>query len=117
MGTHDVVCDTFVAITQNVNFHLRQEQLHALLSTMFNSSYQEVDIVLTKDGICILINIVIVDPTQMDLLPQSCATQRFVTFDVTQAKERNYRNQHPIDQFFLSIIKVFGCLHKQIDVF
>jgi hypothetical protein len=65
---------------------------------MFNSSYQEVDIVLTKDDIRILINIVIVDPTtQMNLFPQSCATQRFVTFDVTQAKKRNYHNQHPID--------------------
>jgi hypothetical protein len=117
MGTHNAIYNTFVAIAQNVNFHLGQEQLHAFFSTMFNSTYQQVDIVLTKDDIRILVNIVIVDPTQMDLLPQSCATQRFITFDVIQAKKRNYRNQHPIDQFFFLVIKVFGCLHKQTDVF
>jgi hypothetical protein len=42
---------------------------------------------LIKDGICTLINVVIVDPTQVDLLPQSCTTQRFATSDATQAKK------------------------------
>jgi hypothetical protein len=32
----------------------------------------------TKNDIRILANIVIVDPTQADLLPQSCKTQGFV---------------------------------------
>ncbi len=63
MGTHDAVCNIFVTIAQNVNFHIRQEQLHALPSTTFNSSYQQVHIVLTKDGNCTLANIVIADPT------------------------------------------------------
>jgi hypothetical protein len=94
-----------------------RKHLHAFPSTMFNFAYQQVDIVFTKDGICTLADIVIVDPTQMDLLPQFCAIQRFATSNVIQAKEKNYCNQHPIDQFFLSAIKIFGCLHKQIDVF
>ncbi len=47
-----------------------------------NSFGQWVDIVFTKDGICILVYVVIVDPTWADLLPQSCATQEFVAFDV-----------------------------------
>jgi hypothetical protein len=63
-----------------------QEQLHALPSTMFNSSRQWIDIVLTKDGICTLANIVIVDPTRACLLPQSCATQGLTTFETTQTK-------------------------------
>jgi hypothetical protein len=37
--------------------------------------------------------------------------------DVAQAKEKNYRNQHPIDQFFPVAIEVFGCLHKHAYVF
>jgi hypothetical protein len=38
MGTHNEVCNTFVAIVRNVGFHMGREQLHALLATMFNSS-------------------------------------------------------------------------------
>jgi hypothetical protein len=53
----------------------------------------------------------------VDLLPQSCATQGFATLDVTQAKERNFCNRHPINQFFSLTIEVFGCLHKHADVF
>jgi hypothetical protein len=37
--------------------------------------------------------------------------------DVVQAKERNYCNQHPIDQFLPLTIEVFDCLHKHADVF
>jgi hypothetical protein len=53
----------------------------------------------------------------VDLLPQSCTTQRFATSNATQAKEKSYRNWHPIDQFRLLIIEIFGCLHKHVDVF
>jgi hypothetical protein len=48
--------------------------------------------VFSKDGIRTLVEVVIVDPTRADLLPQSCATQGFTTFDVAQAKERSYHN-------------------------
>jgi hypothetical protein len=43
--------------------------------------------VLTKDGICTLVNIVIVDSTQKDLLHQFCTTQGFVAFDAAHAKK------------------------------
>jgi len=52
----------------------------------------------------------------MDLLPRSCTTQGFTVFNVVQAKERNYRNEHPINEFFPLAIEVFGCLHKHADV-
>jgi hypothetical protein len=71
----------------------------------------------TKDGICTLADILIVDSTQIDLFPYSCLTQRFVAFDATQTKERNYRNWHPNIQFFLLTIEIFGCLHKHADMF
>jgi hypothetical protein len=73
--------------------------------------------VLTKDGICTLVDIVIINPTRVDLLPQSCATQRFATFDATQAKKQSYCNRHPVDQFLPLVVEVFGGLHKQMDVF
>jgi hypothetical protein len=40
MKTYNVVHDTFVAITQDVNFHVGWKQLHAFPSTTFNSSCQ-----------------------------------------------------------------------------
>jgi hypothetical protein len=73
--------------------------------------------VFTKDGICTLADVVIANLTQVDLLPQSCATQGFVTSDVVQAKKRNYHNQRPINQFLPLAIEVFGCLHKHANVF
>jgi len=36
---------------------------------------------------------------------------------VVQAKETNYFNRHPTDQFFPLAIEIFGRLHKQADVF
>jgi hypothetical protein len=84
---------------------------------MFNSFCWQIDIVFTKDDICTLVGVIIVDPMQADLLPWSCATQGFDAFNVAQAKKMNYHDWHPIDQFVPLTIEVFGCLHKQADVF
>jgi hypothetical protein len=78
------------------------------LSITLNSSCQQINIVLTKDRIHILTNIVITDPTRADLLFWSCTTQGFVAFDATQAKEKSYRNWHPPDQFLPFATKVLG---------
>jgi hypothetical protein len=43
---------------------------------------------LTKNEVCTLVNIVIVNPTCANLLPQFCTTQRFVASDVAQAKKK-----------------------------
>jgi hypothetical protein len=60
----------------------------------------------TKDGIHILINVVICDSTCVDLFLWSCTTQKFIASNVTQIKEKNYYNQHPINQFFLSLTEI-----------
>jgi hypothetical protein len=67
--THDAIHDTFVAITQDVGFHVGQKQLYVFPSTMFHSFLQQINIVLTKNGIRTLVDITIVDPTQANLLP------------------------------------------------
>jgi len=115
--THDVICDIFPTITQDVGFHMGREQLHVFPSITFNSFCWQVDMVLTEDEICTLINFVIIDPTQTDLLSQSCAIWGFVAFDVIQAQKRGYCDQHPIDQFLPLTIEIFECLHKQVYVF
>jgi hypothetical protein len=68
--------------------------------------------VFTKDNICTLFNVDIVDLTRANLLPQSCATLKFVASDVVQAKERSYHDYHHVDQFLPLAVEVFGCLHK-----
>jgi hypothetical protein len=68
MKTHDAIHNIFVAIAQDVGFHVRQKQLHVLPSTMFNSSCRQIDIVFTNDGICILVDFVIADPMPTNLL-------------------------------------------------
>jgi hypothetical protein len=117
MGTHDAICDTFVVITRDVDFHVKWKQLHALLSTTFHSFHWWVDIMLTKDGIHTLVNVVIANPTWVDLLHQSYATKKFVTFEIIQVKEKSYHDWHPIDHFLILTIEMFGCLNKQADVF
>jgi hypothetical protein len=75
---HDPIHNTFVAIAWNVGFHVGQKQLHVFPSTTFNSFHPRINIVFTKDGIYTLVNVVvIVDPTWIDLLIWSCATQGF----------------------------------------
>jgi hypothetical protein len=64
----------------------------------------------------ILGDVVITDPTWVDLLIWSCAIQGFIAFHAIQAKERNYCNQHPTEQFLLLTIEVYGVLQKHIDV-
>jgi hypothetical protein len=63
---------------------------------MFNSSYQRVNILLTKDGIIILTDVIIVDPMYVDLLSWSCTTQKFVAFDVAQVKKRSTATNGPL---------------------
>jgi hypothetical protein len=106
--THDVIRDTFATIAQNVGFHVGREQLHVLLSTTFNSFCWQFNIVLTRDDICTLVDIVIPNPTWANLFPWSCAIPGFATFDAIQTKEKSYRNRHPIHQFLPLAIEVFG---------
>ncbi len=86
-------------------------------TSTFNSSCRRIDIVLTKNGICTLVDIIIVNPTRAYLLPQSYAIQGFATSNAAKAKERSYCNRHPINQFLSLAIEVFGYLHKYADVF
>jgi hypothetical protein len=109
--THDAIHNTFVVIVQDIDFRVGWEQLHVFPSTTFNISRWWIDIVLIKDDICNLVDVVIVDLTWMNLFPQSYAIPRFVASNATQAKEKNYCNWHPIDQFLPLAIEVFECLH------
>jgi hypothetical protein len=84
---HDVIRDTLATIVQDASSHVGQEQIYVFPSNTFNSFCWWVDIVLFKNDICTLVDVVIVDPTWVDLLPQSCTAQGFVTSNAVQAKK------------------------------
>jgi hypothetical protein len=112
MQIHDGIHDIFFIIAWDVGFYVGWKQLHALFSTTFNFSHWQINIVLTKDGICTLADIVIANPIWVDLFPRFCATYGFATSNTTQAKKMSYCDWHPVNQFFLLAIEIFGCLHK-----
>jgi hypothetical protein len=101
----------------DANFHLGWKWFHAFFKNMFNFSHWWINIWFTKDGICTLVDIVIVDPTWTYLSPWSCTTQKFIVSDAVQAKERNYCNWHLTKQFLPLIVEIFRCLHKHVDLF
>jgi hypothetical protein len=115
--THDAIHDTFITIAWNVGFHMGWKQLHAFPSTIVNFTCRRVNIVLTKDDIHTLVDIIIVSLMWAYLLPWFCATQELDAFNVASAKERSYHDWHPINQFFPLAIEVLGYLHKQANVF
>jgi len=115
--THDVIHDTFVVIVWDAGFHVGRKKLHVFPSTTFNFFCQRDNIVLTKNDINTLADIIIANLTRANLFPRSYITQGFDAFDVAQVKERSYCNWHPTNQFLPLVIEVFGCLHKYVYVF
>jgi hypothetical protein len=63
---------------------------------------------LTKDDICTLINIIITDPMQADLLPRSCITEGIDASDTAQTKKKVIMINTPLINSSLLVIEVFG---------
>jgi hypothetical protein len=82
--------------------------------TAFHSFGQWVDILLIKNEIRTLVDVVIVDLTQADLLCQSYVIWEYVDLEATQAKEGSYHDRHLINHFFF--LSSWGvCMSKQIS--
>ncbi len=77
---------------RDVGFHVGREQLHALLPITFNFSYRQIDIVLTKDGIRTLVDVVIMIQHKQIYFPNFVQFKDLPISDVAQANERSYRN-------------------------
>jgi len=54
--------------TKNARFHVLCEQIHVLPPSSVQLFHQWIDIVLWDNDICILLNIIIVNPIQIDLV-------------------------------------------------
>jgi hypothetical protein len=82
------------------------------LLSCFYSPHWGVDIVLSVDSIRILINIVIVHPTQTDLVWRGVLYCGVVTIMAIWMKEGFYHDHHLVNVFFSH-----GCFHQQSNNF
>ncbi len=66
---------------------------------------------LSVNGVYILADVIIVDPTRVELVSQVTFSCGVVAIVVVWAKDGLYCNLFLMDMFFLVVIKVFECLH------
>jgi hypothetical protein len=69
------------------------------------------------DGICTLIDVVIVIPIQSNLVSWATFSCGVATTMATQLKEGLYYNYYLVEEFLSFAIEVFGCLYHQSNSF
>jgi hypothetical protein len=75
------------------------------------SSHCQINILLLVDDVHTLANIIIIDPTRVDLVSWTIIFCGGIMTIVVQMKDGLYHDQFPINMFFPLDMKVFGCLH------
>jgi hypothetical protein len=73
--------------------------------------------VLSIDGVHTLVDVVIINPIEVDLVLQIVFSRGVVMTITTQMKDGFYCNQFLTYMFFPLVIKVFRSLHQQVDEF
>jgi hypothetical protein len=71
-----------------------------------------VALVISKDEVYILVDIIIVDPIRANLF----TSNNFKVLQILKRVTKDNNNNKEINSYPL-IIKVFGCLHKQVSIF
>jgi len=72
------VRNVFVAIVKDVKFHVSQKQTHVLPPFAMKASHHQINIVLSVDDVGMLVDVVITDPTRIDLVSQDILSCRVV---------------------------------------
>jgi hypothetical protein len=115
--SNDVVRNVFASTTKDKWFHVSYEKTHVLSPLSLQSSHQQVDIVLSTNGIHTLVNMVIDDPTRGDLVSQVVPFRKVIMMMTTQAKEGLYHDWHSTNMFLPLAIEIFECIHQQANNF
>ncbi len=82
-----------------------------MLDLVLQSLCYRVDILLSINDVYMLVDVVIIDPTQIDLVLWVAFFHGVVAIVAALAKSDLYYNRILVDMFFPLAIKVFGCLH------
>jgi len=93
------------------------EYTHVLSLFSFWSLHWRMDIVVTWDGVCTLVDVFIINPTLVDLVLQVVFYQGTIVTITLQATIKLCCNWHLGDVFLSLIIEVFGCLHEHVKNF
>ncbi len=100
----------FASIANEIDFCMVWEQLHVFLSF---TSRQGVDTVLSKHRVCTMANIIISNPTHVDLLSWAISTRHFAISKATQTNKKSCWKWHPRDKFFPLTNEILCCFHKR----
>jgi hypothetical protein len=73
--------------------------------------------VLSIDGVHALADVIIINPAQIDLVLQAVFSCGVVMTITTQVKDGFYCNQFLTSMFLPLVMKIFRCLHQQVDEF
>jgi hypothetical protein len=92
--------------------HVQREVSHFFL----HHTQQQVDVFIIKNNFHTLMDIIIIDPTRIDMVQQTSTTTRVMTM-VAQENTRSYIEQAPSDDFIPFVIETYGCLHSHFDSF
>lgn len=112
--SNDKVQNVFVSIARDMGFHVSCDQTHVLSPPFFQSSREQVDILLSIDGICTLAYVVIVNPHSSRFGFSNYFIGQGGCKNGDSSKERILlRSTHAINMFFPLAIEVFECIHQQ----
>jgi hypothetical protein len=76
-----------------------------------------VDIVIIRDSLCTLVDVVIADLTHIDLVQHASTVISHVTIVAAQDKAQSYIEQRPRDDFIPLAIETYSCFHPRFDSF
>jgi hypothetical protein len=93
------------------------KHIHVLSPFALQSLHHWVDIVLSIDGVHTLANIIIINPTWVDLVLQTTLSCKVTTIVATQVKNALCHDWFLTDMFLPPIVEDFGCLHQEADRF
>jgi len=110
--TYNAIQNSFASVARDIEFYVVCEQTHVLPISFFQSSWQWMDIVFSVNGTCTLVDVVIVDPTYVNLILWVDSSWGAITMIITQTKIVSYHNRHLKDDFIPLVVEIFGCLHQ-----
>ncbi len=99
--------DIILTIVLESGTHVQKEVFHLFPHHI----RQQLHIIIIRDNFQTLMDIVIVDPTHIDMVPQASMMTTHVVMMPTQEKTRSYVERALGNDFIPLAINMYGCFH------
>jgi hypothetical protein len=116
-ASHDAIWDVFAFIVKDVRFHILYEQFMFFHHLPFNLFINGLTLCNWLMAFAPLADVLIANPIWTYLVLWVVSFREVATMMLAQTKEVFYHDRHLEDMFIPLAIKVFGCMHQQIDNF